>query len=149
MRNAFFCTVMLSGLLLLGPGGADAFSKKEATECSKCHTLNKDQAGGLLSGLIPNLKIIHVKPSPLKGLWEVGVDSGGRKGILYLDYSLKYLISPMTGGNLFDIKAKANITEQSFRKINKVERSQIPLGDALVMGDRNAKHKVIVFDDPD
>ena len=33
--------------------------------------------------------------------------------------------------------------------INRIDTSLIPLKDALVMGNPNAEHKVIVFDNPD
>ncbi len=95
--------------------------------------------------MIPDIKVLHVRASAVKGLWEIGIESGGRKGIVYLDYSGKHLLA----GNLFSIQAKTNLTQESLQEINKVDASQIPLKDALVMGDKNAKYKVIVFDDPD
>jgi len=149
MRRIAAITVLNACFALSFGQDAQAFAKKDAQECVKCHTLKQDQAKDILKSVLPDPKILYVKVSPLTGLWELGVDAGGRKGIIYLDYSLTYIVSPMTGGNLFDIKTKNNLTDQAFRKINKVDRSQIPLGDALVMGDKNAKHKVIVFDDPD
>lgn len=95
--------------------------------------------------MIPDVKILDVRPSAVKGLWEIGIESGGRKGIVFIDYSGKHLLA----GNLFSIQTKTNLTQEHLQEISKVDVSQIPLKDALVMGDKNAKHKVIVFDDPD
>jgi thiol:disulfide interchange protein DsbC len=112
---------------------------------AKGDTLNAEEAKSILSELIPNVKIIHAKQSAVAGLWEIGIDAGGKKSIVYLDHAKKYVIA----GNLIDIKTKANLTQESFQKINKVDVSQIPLKDAVVLGDKTAKHKVIVFSDPD
>ncbi len=120
-----------------------------AYAASKSDMISAEEAKNVLDDLIPNIKIIHVQQSPVAGLWEVGVDIGGRKAIIYLDSAKKHIISPATGGNIIAIKSRANLTQESFQKINKVDVSLIPLKDALVLGDKTAKHKVIVFDDPD
>ena len=53
-------------------------------DCSKCHTLSKEEAGYLLSGLFPGIKVLDVRISPSKALWEVFSEVGSRKGILYM-----------------------------------------------------------------
>jgi len=55
----------------------------------------------------------------------------------------------LISGNVIEISSKKNLTDESLSEINKVDVSKIPLGDALVLGNRNAKYKVIVFDDPE
>ena len=107
--------------------------------------LSVEEASTLLKDLDPNVKVTAVKTSPIEGLWEVDIESGGRKVIVYVDFSKKHLVS----GAIIDLKEKKNLTQERLSEINKVEVSQIPLDDALVMGDKNAKHRVIVFDDPD
>lgn len=140
--------LMLCVLTSAFPGSVFPFAKSDQ-DCSKCHTLSAEQAKTLLKDLIPNVKIIHVQPAPITGLWEIGIDTGGRKAIVYLDYAKKNIISPATRGEVISIATKSSLTQESFQKINKVDISQIPLSNALVMGDKTAKHKVIVFDDPD
>ena len=147
MRNSLIC-MMLLFLALAFPGKAFPFAKSDQ-DCSTCHTLNAEQAKIILNDLIPNVKVIHVQPAPITGLWEIGIDMEGRKAIVYLDYAKKNIISPATRGEVINIKTKTSLTQESFQKINKVDVSQIPLTNALVMGDKTAKHKVIVFDDPD
>ena len=63
-----------------------------------------------------------------------------------------FKVDPMIvgpGGALVDIKTKANLTQERFNEINKTDVSLIPLDDALVMGDKDAKNRIIVFTDPD
>jgi thiol:disulfide interchange protein DsbC len=117
-------------------------TEKDRTESPN---LTVDEALSLLKDLDPNIKVIAVKSSPIEGLWEVDIETGGRKVPVYVDFSKKHLIS----GSIFDIKEKKNLTQERLSEINKVDVSQIPLDDAVVMGDKNAKHRVIVFDDPD
>jgi thiol:disulfide interchange protein DsbC len=65
--------------------------------------------------------------------------------MVYIDLSKKHIIS----GSLVTIQGKKNLTQDRLSEINRVNVSQIPLKDALIMGNQNAKHKVVVFDDPD
>ena len=114
-------------------------------ECSKCHTLNKEEAQDLLRNIIPDVVILDVRLSPVKAVWEVDLESRGRKGIVYVDFLKKHFFS----GVLTSIGEKKNLTQERFIELNKVDVSQIPLDDALVMGDQKARIRVIVFTDPD
>jgi thiol:disulfide interchange protein DsbC len=107
--------------------------------------LSVEEALTLLKDLDPNVKILGVRKSPVEGLWEVAVEAGNRKSIVYIDSSKKYLLS----GALLSIKEKKNLTQERLSEINKVDVSQIPLDDAIVMGDKDAKYRVVVFDDPE
>ena len=118
---------------------AQAFGEKEP------RNLSIDEAMILLKSLDPNIKVITVQPSPIEGLWEVDIESGGKKLPVYVDLSKKYVVS----GSIIDIKEKKNLTQDRITEINKVNVSQIPLGDAIVMGDKEAKYRIIVFDDPE
>ena len=83
--------------------------------------------------------------SPSKGLWEVYGQSGSRKGIFYIDFAKKHALL----GAMLSIAEQKNLSQERLSELNKIDVSQIPLQDALVMGNPNAKFKVIVFDDPD
>lgn len=118
--------------------------------CSKCHTLSNEQATKTLSEMIPNVKVLDITPSSIKGLWEISIEVSGRKAIIYLDYAITHLFSSQaTRGDIIDIKTRANLTQEKMQELTKIDVSQVPLEDALVMGDKNAKYKVIVLDDPD
>jgi thiol:disulfide interchange protein DsbC len=114
-------------------------------ECSRCHTLNKEEAKNLLKGGIPDVVILDIRPSPVKGFWEVDLESRGRKEIVYVDFLKKHFFY----GALISIAERKNLTQERFVELNKVDVSQIPLEEALVMGDQKARIRVIVFTDPD
>jgi thiol:disulfide interchange protein DsbC len=142
-----FCVVLLTVLVFASQ--ACALPEKghdvKAHDCAKCHILKNDEAASILKDMIPDANVLGVSQGPVKGLWEVLIQAGGRKGIVYVDYSKKNFFS----GAIINIKEKNNLTQESFDQQNKVDVSKIPLGDALVLGDKNAKYKVIVFSDPD
>ncbi len=125
-------------------GNSYAFETK-GQECSKCHMLSKDQAGDLLKDVIPDVVVLDVRNSPVKGVWEVDFESRGRKAIVYVDFSKKHFFS----GALVSVGEKKNLTQERMIELNRVDVSQIPLQDALVMGDEKARIRVIVFTDPD
>jgi hypothetical protein len=114
-------------------------------ECSKCHTLSRDEAKDLLKNIIPDVAILEIRLSPVKGVWEVDLESRGRKAIVYVDFSKKHFFS----GALVSVGERKNLTQERLIELNKVDVSQIPLEHALVMGDPRARIRVIVFTDPD
>jgi thiol:disulfide interchange protein DsbC len=137
MKKVLFSIFIIS--LLLSLSYSQGYCEKESLP------LGVDEALTLLKNLDPNIKVTAVKPSPIGGLWEVDIEVGGKKGLVYLDATKKYLIS----GAIIAIQEKKNLTQERLDEINKIDVSQIPLGDALVMGDKEAKYRVIVFDDPE
>lgn len=137
MKKALFSMLII--LLLLSLSYSRGYSEKESL------ILSVDEAFTLLKDLDPNIKVTAVKPSPVEGLWEVDIEAGGKKGLVYIDATKKYLVS----GAIIAIQEKKNLTQERLDEITKVDVSQIPLGDALVMGDKEAKYRVIVFDDPE
>jgi thiol:disulfide interchange protein DsbC len=142
-----FLPILLSFLLLFSvlPIGYSYGFEGRGQECSKCHTLSKEEAKELLKNLIPNVVILDVQLSPAKGFWEVYVESMSRKGLVYVDFPKKHFFS----GALISIAEKKNLTQDRLTNLNRIDVSQIPLQDALVMGDQNAKIRVILFTDPD
>jgi thiol:disulfide interchange protein DsbC len=145
MRKFIYILVALTLALFSRYENAYAFTKGAEQECSKCHTLNADQAAEVMKPFAPDVKVLNILPGPIKGIWEVDFESGGKKSVVYLDYSKKILIA----GNLIDTRTKINYSKESFDKLNKIDFSQIPLDNALVMGSKDAAHKIVVFDDPE
>lgn len=138
--------IVLSLMLffLLMPAYSYSFSEK-GQDCSKCHKLTATEAVSLLKDIVPNLKVLNVRISPIKGLWELSIEANNKKGIAYVDFTKKHFVS----GSIISIKEKKNLTQERFEDLNRVDVSQIPLADAIIVGNKNAKHKVIVFTDPD
>ena len=144
MRRISYILIFLLVTFFISNKNTYAFAKGEQN-CTKCHSLNSEQAKKILDEIVPDLKILNVQNGPIDGLWEVGFDSNGRKSIFYIDYSLKKVIA----GNILELSTKTNLTQESFLKINKVDFSLVPYHNALILGDKEAKHKVVVFDDPE
>jgi thiol:disulfide interchange protein DsbC len=142
-----FLPILLSFLLLISvfPAGYSYGFEARGQECSKCHTLNKEEAKDLLKNLVPNVVVLDIQLSPAKGFWEVYVESMGRKGLVYVDFPKKHFFS----GALISIAEKKNLTQERLTDLNKIDVSQIPLENALVMGDQKARIRVILFTDPD
>jgi thiol:disulfide interchange protein DsbC len=119
--------------------------------CQKCHTLEAKEVRQILTKLnVQDANVLDIKLSPVGGLWEVTVDEKGKKGVLYVGFSKKYVMP----GPIFEVEAAANKGKEGPGAANKpaeryVDVAKIPLDDALVMGDRDAPKKVIVFTDPE
>lgn len=141
-KRSLFIFLLLLPLLPLG--SAHSFETK-GQDCAKCHTLGNDEARDLLKGILQDPKIIEIRISPVKAVWEVFLESGGKKGLIYIDFSKKYLIR----GSIISINEKKNLSGERLIELNKIDVSQIPLHDALIMGDQNARIRIIAFSDPE
>ncbi|HTZ17333.1 MAG TPA: DsbC family protein [Dissulfurispiraceae bacterium] len=146
MRKVY-CIVVSAALL----AASQAYAEREvahdltAHDCVKCHTLDKVEAATILNPMIPDAKVLSVGQAPVKGLWEVLLQSGANKGIVYIDYSRKSFIS----GGIYDLKEKKNLSQERFSELTKVDVSKISLDNSLVLGDKDAKYRVVVFSDPE
>jgi thiol:disulfide interchange protein DsbC len=107
--------------------------------------ITNEDAQNALKEVIADVKILDVRPAKIQGLWEIAVEAKGQKGIIYLDSSRNFAVF----GSIIDLKTKTNLTQDRTGELNKVDVSTIPLDDALVVGEKDAKYRVIVFDDPD
>jgi thiol:disulfide interchange protein DsbC len=139
--TGLFILIPLVFLFILSSTYYSCASDQNLKNCSQI----KEKITTVLNDLLPDVKIIEINDAPVDGLCEIALESKGRKGIVYVDISKQYLIS----GSILNIKTKENLTQAKLIEINKVDVSQIPLDDALIMGDKEAKHRVIVFSDPD
>ena len=90
-----------------------------------------DNAGGSpklkaeqsLKSVLPDVKILSIEPASIGDLWEVGFESRGEKGVIYLDQDMEFILV----GSLIHLKSGENITKKTFEKISKVDFSSIPL----------------------
>ena len=85
-------------------------------------------------------KIDDVRPSPMPGLWEVRIGNE----IRYTDPTGSFLIE----GELIDLKAKRNLTEERVTQINRVDFATLPFKDALMWKTGSGKRRLVVFADP-
>lgn len=90
---------------------------------------------------MPNApKIDEVRPAPMPGLWEIRIGNE----IRYTDPTGTYLIE----GELIDLKAKKNLTDERVTQLNRIDFSALPFKDALVWKSGNGKRRIAVFADP-
>ena len=94
-----------------------------------------------LAERIPQLqKIDEVVATPMAGLYEVRMGTD----LFYSDAKGNYLIQ----GELFDTRAKRNLTEDRINKLTAVDFSALPLNDAFTIVRGDGKRKLAVFEDP-
>ena len=143
-----FLTALLLLPVLFLPGDAFSFSGCES-DCQKCHTLSDDEVTLILDKIkAADAKVLKVQMSPVRGLWEIAVDNKGQRGVIYVDFSKKYLVA----GSIVEVDAAINKTKERIDELSKDKRinpAGIPLKEALVLGSNSAQKKVIVFTDPD
>lgn len=149
MNYMLYIIFSLSLLLSMFSHDAGAFSPTGCgDDCKKCHSITQQEVEGVLKEInLSHGKIISIKLSPVKSLWEVSIDDKGKKGILYIDFSKKYILS----GSILELATKSNKTAESLQNIpiGKTDISKIPLSNALALGNPSAAKKVVVFTDPD
>ena len=154
MNRLGLAVVILCCLLIfsagLTTGDALAFTAEGCDgDCNKCHSLSKAEASDIMKKLkVPDAKVLDVYMSPIKGLWEVPIDSQGKRGIFYVPFSKHYVVQ----GSIVEVATGANKTNEQYQKMQesrKIDVSKISLKNALVLGDKTAKKRVIVFTDPD
>lgn len=134
MKKICFAAAIVS--LLIAPLTLQAFppDSKSWGECASCHKLDRKEAEKIVSKFVKGGRLIDIQPAPLKGFWQLEIEKDGRRGGMLVDFSKTYVVGQM-----------APIRPQE----RKVDFSRIPLSDAVVMGQKNAKRKVAVFTDPD
>ncbi|MEW6218221.1 MAG: DsbC family protein [Thermodesulfobacteriota bacterium] len=141
-----FTTLLVALLAVFGPvTHAIAFQESGCGvgQCRDCHELSKPDAEKLLKDMVS--EVLTVQDSEVPGLWMVEVRQNDRKFPVYIDYSKRFVVS----GNVIRIATQENLTREKVIEMNRVDVSQIPLEDALVLGSRQAANRIIVFDDPE
>ena len=94
-----------------------------------------------LAERIPQMdKIDEVRPTPMKGLYEVRIGTD----LFYTDAKGNYVIQ----GELIDTKARRNLTEDRINKLTAVDFDALPLKDAFTIVRGDGKRKLAVFEDP-
>ena len=144
MRNVFPAVPLAALLLLVAVPAADAFTGEGCGSgaCTDCHSLTRDEAVKILGGNVDN--VLSVGTSPVGGLWEVAVEKEGQRWPLYIDFSKEHVIA----GQIIQVSTKKNLTGSRKLSMNRIDVSQIPLAESIVVGKKDAKQRIIVFDDP-
>lgn len=145
MMNMFTLIAATVSLLLAGAVPVLAFTADGcgAGSCSSCHSLDRKEAVTLLGGLVD--KVNKVEMAEVPGMWVVEVEKGPNKLPVYVDFSKKYVLS----GNIIRLADRGDVTQEKLARMNKIDMSRIPLDDALLLGSKAAKTRVVVFTDPE
>jgi thiol:disulfide interchange protein DsbC len=88
-------------------------------------------------------KIEGVERGPA-GLWEVRYRGDEGVHILYTDATASYIIV----GKIYEAKADRDLTEERLRKLNAINFSSLPLGQAVKVQRGNGKRVLVMFSDP-
>ncbi len=136
---------LLAAALMLAPSAARAFPQESCGQqsCQDCHQITRDEAKAILGNMVDD--VLEINVSEIKGLWELVVLKSQKKIPIYLDFSRSYIVS----GQIVKLQGMQDITGTRYMVLNKVDVSQIPLDDALVLGKATAKFRIIVFEDPE
>ena len=151
-KNLFSLFLGLSCALLFvfAPSGYGiAWGAKESQVKKDCISLGGEEIQDVLKKLnASDAKVISIAESPIKGICEVAIDITGQTKIFYLDVHKNYLIL----GSLVEVANMSNKTMEAVQKIQdkkRIDTARIPLTDALVLGEKGASKKIVVFTDPD
>jgi thiol:disulfide interchange protein DsbC len=87
------------------------------------------------------VQIDEVRKTPIAGLYEVRVNGSE---VFYVDEQGDYLLQ----GEMIDVKARRNLTQERVDKLNEVAFDKLPLQDAFKLVRGNGKRKLAVFEDP-
>lgn len=118
-------------------------------DCTSCHTLTAQEATGLLKKI--GGTVTSVRQSPSKGLFELLVERGGQKGVIFMDYGKKHLIQGVVVdlASLEQVIAHRSELPPPPKQITSVDVKKIPVKNAVIMGNPKGSKKLYVFTDPD
>ena len=86
-------------------------------------------------------RIDEVSKTPMNGLYEIRINDSD---IFYTDAEGNFLLQ----GNLYDVRARRNLTEERVDKLSAIDFNALPLKDAFSVVRGNGKRKLAVFEDP-
>jgi thiol:disulfide interchange protein DsbC len=141
--------LICTGCLLAAPVLAAGQEKAAAKE--PCSSMSEAELHGIfdkLAGAPGGVTIVSHRPAPVEGLCEIAVGSVMNPQILYLDARKKFILP----GPIFDARTMTNLSLAARQEIQdraRIDVSRIPLDNALLLGEKQAAKKVIVFTDPD
>ena len=99
-----------------------------------------DEIPPVVREALPQVEVLSVEAQQFASPLYTVITS---QGILYLDGSGRYLFT----GELYDLKARENLTQARLSQIHRVTFEDLPLSDAILY--KKGKHRIAIFDDPD
>lgn len=114
-------------------------------DCAACHAVKQEEAAKILKAIDAATTVESVGPSPVRGLYQVVIRKGNETGVVYLDFSKKFLIA----GRIFDTGNKQDVTADALDRARRIDPAKLPLDNALVLGNPDGSRKLYVFTDPE
>jgi thiol:disulfide interchange protein DsbC len=125
---------MLNRLLLLLIAAAVLSSAVLADDASLRRTLESKL----------RVQIDAIEPAPVPGLYEVRFRTQQGVQVLYVDETGSYVIQ----GNIYDLRADRDLTEERLRKLNAIKFESLPLDLAVKIQRGDGKRVLAMFSDP-
>ncbi len=95
-----------------------------------------------LKNWVPNSTVIYVAPTPISGLFEVGVDAQ----VVYMSLDGRFLLN----GTMLDLAQKRNLTEEQNVALRKATIATVPESEMIVFEPKGEiRHTISVFTDVD
>jgi thiol:disulfide interchange protein DsbC len=147
--SAFLC-LSCAVLFASFPAGSGIAWGGEVCQAKKdCASLGGEGLKDILKKLnAPDAEVLGIAESPIKGVCEVVVEIMGQTQIFYINTDKTYLII----GQLVEVSTMTSKTREAIHRIQdkkRIDIAKIPLTDALILGEKSAAKKVVVFTDPD
>jgi thiol:disulfide interchange protein DsbC len=141
MKNAFIAMLVL----LTAAGTARAFPPVPGSTqtCLDCHKLSMKEADGILEKLkaaraVPqNTTVKKIEEAPIKSAWTIEVEIDGKPAGILVDFSKRFLLTQVIP------------IDRIQPRLEKTDPAKLPLQNAIILGDRGAKKRMIVFTDPE
>ncbi|MCM2358183.1 MAG: DsbC family protein [Geobacteraceae bacterium] len=137
--------ILLAALLASEAYGFGTGAEGCSGDCTACHTVKKEEAAAVVKGLDPDTVVEAVGPSPVRGLYQVTVKKGDASGIVYMDFSKRFIIA----GRIIDAGEKRDVTQEKMEELRRIDPARIPLDNALRLGGSEGRKKLFVFTDPE
>ena len=90
------------------------------------------------------VRVEGIRPAPIAGLYEVRFKVREGYHVVYTDADASHIIV----GNIYDAKAKKNLTEERMRKLSAIDFGRLPLDSAVKIKRGNGRRVVAMFSDP-
>ena len=138
---------MMVFLLACDPSANKASSQGKELTTQEAETLIK---GLLKDNADVTFEIKKVQRSNMAGLWEVRATLQGDNIILYTDDEGKKVLLPPQGIQVYMIEVDSGkvYTADALSEMGKIDPSTMPLEGAIIYGSKEAKNKIVVYDDP-
>jgi thiol:disulfide interchange protein DsbC len=115
-----------------------------ALACAGAAAANETAIRKALEPKLGSARIEGVQPAPMPGLWEVRLRTAEGVQLVYTDTGGNYLLQ----GNLHDLRANRNLTEDRMRRLNAIKIESLPLEQAVKIQRGDGRRTLVMFSDP-